>query len=187
MLEIKKVKTYEIPKYPQGEFVAPAKTGWSPAAAGAISTSLSALLLYSACGPIQPFGVVGPPPMPPNLITEQEARNAIKQIFQTSGVVLADDVVFSLKSDNRTFQLVLDGFNEKLKIGYEYISQEDRESFNPAVVSTLDKDAAQKDGPFIKTIDGGYYFSDAEKSESMAKIEKSIKDFINYLKANGVL
>ena len=119
--------------------------------------------------------------MPPKMLTEQEARSFIKQIFNKNGIQMEEDAPYVISSENGTITLDLDGYNKQLKIGYEYLSAEDLESFTPEMIANL-KDTS---GAFIQTIDRHYYYD--SKDTAFKDIEKSVQAFITNLKANGHL
>ena len=176
MLEIKPVKSYKLPRYPQGSYYeTPQHYPWNLVTVGVASTALLALLGCSSN-----YGVVGPPPLPPKYITESEARIIINQVFAQNGIQLDDDVPYSLVTGNRTIALELDGFNEQLKLGYEYISSaEDWETFTPEVVTALDEACASKNAsPCIEII---------QPTENKEYLENAVQEFIAELRSTGVL
>jgi hypothetical protein len=144
-----------------------------------------ALIMYPSC--VRPVGVTGPPPMPPKMLTEQEARSFIKQVYNNNGIQMEEDVPYLLSSENGTTTLNLDGYNKQLKIGYEYLSAEDMESLTPEIITNLEKNSSRADnaGTFIQTISEHYYYD--SKDAAFEDIEKSVQSFITELKANGHL
>ena len=177
MLEIKRVKSYKLPRYPQGLYYeTPQHYPWNMVSVGVASAALLALLGCSTNN----YGVVGPPPLPPKYITESEARIIINQVFAQNGIQLAEDVPYSFASGNRTVALELDGFNEDLKLGYEYISfEEDGTTFTPEVVTALDEACASKNASTcIKTI---------EQAGDKEYLENVVQEFITELRSKGVL
>lgn len=176
MLEIKPVKSYTLPRYPQGFYYeSPQHYPWN-----LVSVSIASAALLALLGCSCHYGVIGPPPLPPKYITESEARIIINQVFAENGIELDEDVPYSFASDNRTVTLELDGFNEDLKMGYEYISfEKDVETFTPEVVKDLDEACASRDsGHCIKII---------EPTESEEYLENVVQEFIAELRSKGIL
>ncbi len=110
MLRIEQVKSYKLPRYPQGVYyVRPDTRSWQTA--GSIATAAILALSVSSCkkpgGDIEPSpsstavrsvqssGVVGPPPVPTTMVTEREARTAIDAVFARNGIRLEADVPVS--------------------------------------------------------------------------------------------
>ena len=176
MLEIKPVKSYKLPRYPQGFYYeTPQHYPWN-----LVSVSVASAALLALLGCSSNYGVVGPPPLPPKYITESEARIIINQVFAQNGIQLDEDVPYSLATGNRTVTLELDGFNKDLKLGYEYIAfEEDGETFTPEVVTALDEACASKNAsPCIKTI---------EPTENKEYLENVVQEFIAELRSKGIL
>ncbi|MFC2020128.1 hypothetical protein ACFLU4_09355 [Chloroflexota bacterium] len=191
MLVIKPLSSYKIPKYPQEWYhEKPAVISDKLVAGGLIATLMLGLL--TSCGkeveenrPGGSLGVVGPPPSPPKAITENEARLRIIHTFEKYGIELDADVPMSFGSDNKTINLILDGYNEELRIGYEYISGNDRDTFTEKVASDTEKlidrlveNPSEANGPFIKVI---------QPSASTDSIAKATEEFIRFLRDNGIL
>lgn len=135
------------------------------------------------CDPVRPpFGI----PPPPDLMTEIEARAVVDSVFSANGINLTEDVILKVETaPGDSVELNVDGFNDSLRTGYEYISIEngirDNEEYTPAVISRLNELAAQ-DGPYIKTIEQVYKDDDYKKH-----LETVIGEFIDSLKARGVI
>lgn len=84
----------------------------------AISICSGLVMILSGCGQA---GTTEPEPFP-HLVTEEEARTRINDIFIKNGINLEADVPFSFYlGDPDPYNLELDGFNKELNIGYEYI------------------------------------------------------------------
>jgi hypothetical protein len=188
MLEIKQVRHYKVPKYPKRDFYESRSGFIFPMINGGIlSAGLTALVLYTSCN-TPPIGVTGPPPLPPTMITEQEARIVINKIFSDNNVSLTEDVPFSFVSNNGTVELNLDGYNKILKIGYEYLSDEDlRSNLLPAYEDLKQKFSNSNTPPIIKVFDAGYYYTQEMKNEAMKKIEDQVTEFIKSLRLSGNL
>jgi hypothetical protein len=183
MLRIEPIKSYKLPRYPQGLYYERPNTHPWKIAGGIASVAMLALLV-SSCKPV---GVVGPPPLPPDMVTEREARTIIDGIFARNGIDLQADVPFSFSlGDQNLINLELDGFNKDLNIGYEYISSEDQTTFTQEVVAELDKACESNvSGPHIKTIGTEYIYGEAE--DAYEDLENTIQDFIADLRSRGII
>lgn len=172
MLRIKQVGSYSIARYPEAEF----RPWRQPAAVTLIrSTTVSTalLLILQSC---DGTGTTGPPPVPPELITENEARAVITGIFSDNGISLASDVPLSLvASQDDTTRVVLDGYNESLRVGYEYLSEDDNLTFTQELTTSIEANNAGS-GPYIKVT---YPESNADYLEYLTQA------FIDTLKAQG--
>ncbi|MEW5924359.1 MAG: hypothetical protein AB1746_10260 [Candidatus Zixiibacteriota bacterium] len=131
-------------------------------------------------------GIAGPPPIPPGMVTENEAREIVDSIFNANGINLTDDVILKIETETGdSVELCIDGFNDSLKTGYEYISIEnsinDHQVFTSVVISRLNQ-LADQDGPYIKTIWQDYKDHDYKKN-----LENVAAEFIDSLKARGVI
>ena len=135
MLKIKQVGNYKIAKYPKGIYRRRPK----PEAVHLLRTgalSASVILTIEAC-----FGggtaTGGLPTIEP--MTEMAARNAIVPIFASNGIVLTEDVTLPVEiAAGDTVALELDGYNDSLQIGYEYVTSGDRASFTHEARAALD-------------------------------------------------
>ncbi len=173
MLRIKRIGLYSVPRYPRGIF-AP----WREPAAltlikkGAASAALLAILESCDDG----VGVTGPPPVPPDLLTENEARAVITNVFTNNGIQPAPDVIVSIiGSQDDTTEVTLDGYNGSLSVGYEYVAGEDADTFTTALIATIDANTAGS-GPYIKATGPAY---------SSSQLEYLMRAFIDTLKAQG--
>lgn len=181
MLEIRRVKRYTIAKYPHDQFVASTPPLLKSAAArGAVSAALLALL--EACEGVGGTGTTGPPPVVPQLMTENEGRRIIEQTFSAYGVEFENDVRFVLRrGPNDSTVLNLDGFNDSLSVGYEYIYETDANAFNAPIRNTLDS-LISESGPYIKTMESTY-----RTDYGASLLEQIVEEFVDTLKANGVI
>jgi hypothetical protein len=181
MLRIKRVASYSVPKYPQELF-----HPWRGPAAqtyvrrGVASAALLALL-ESCDGDdgVWPGGrgTTGVPPVPP-AITETEARVIITNVFADNGIALTPDVTLSvIGGAGDTTEVVLDGYNDSLRVGYEYVYYNDENVFTHDLVAQLDADAAAS-GPYIKAAYMSYRGEGGE-------LEYIMQAFIDTLKAHG--
>jgi len=175
MLRIKRVVLYSVPKYPREVF----KPWREPAAVtvmkrGAVSAALLAIL--ESCD--EGVGVTGPPPVPPDLMTENEARAVITNVFTDNGITLTPDVTLSIIGNHSdTTDVVLDGYNDSLRVGYEYVTGTDVSSFTEDLIAQLDADAANS-GPYIKA-------TTAVRDDQASRLERTMQAFIDTLKAHG--
>ncbi len=207
MLEIKPIKSYKLPKYPQGLYYGPPENyPWNLINTGIASAALLALLGCSSSngvvgpppsgGVVQtppnggivqppPNGIVGPPPMPPDYVTEREARTIINQAFAKYGVTFEEDVPKSFSVEGQPFTVNLDGFNQELNIGYEYESTLDGyqlffDEIGPgswiagAATNTSDSSILVIENVPDGTSGNGY-------------LEKVVEKFIHELQSHGIL
>ena len=77
--------------------------------------------------------------------------------------------------------LYIDGYNDSLRVGYEYIADKDRDDFTYDVVDAL-ADSTEADGPYIKTVN-----EVIDHSSSQDHLELTVESFIDTLKAHGVI
>jgi len=178
MLRIKKVKKYTVAQYPQGIYRvkpdSPAQALWK----GSVSSAVMLAILESCDG----VGTTGPPPVLPEMVTENEARNVIERVFDNNDIDLQEDVDYLFRYGiNDSTQLDLDGYNDSLNVGYEYIAGADSGTFTPEVINALD--SAQSDsGPYVKTVD------EFERSPDFETyLENLIQEFIDTLKVQGII
>jgi len=178
MLRIERVGSYSIARYPREVFKPwrrPIGLAW--AAKGTVSAAL--LLLLESCDQIGGdggTGMTGPPPMAPDFLTENEARTIITNVFTGNGIHLTPDVTLSIVgSHGDTTDVVLDGYSNSLRIGYEYRTGADASSFTDELIAQLDADAAGS-GPYIKAVHPEF---------SAGVLEFIMQSFIDTLKAHG--
>ncbi len=133
MLRITQISRYDLPRYPQGgQYVHPPRSS----AAKVRDAAALSILAYAlrSCGPW-----MGGKPLPPKYVTEIEARLVIGEVFAARGIKLvADQAVTVPFSQSGSAKLVVDGFNDSLQVGYEYISIEDKPIFTDDVCRRLD-------------------------------------------------
>ncbi len=176
MLKVEPIAVYRIARYPRGRYYSkPIPLPLLLAKKGIVPAALM-LILESCDG----TGTTGPPPIEPEFITEQEARQAINIIFAGNGISLDEDVPirFDLGGNDST-DLVIDGFNSDLRVGYEYITGRDDTSFTPQVIEALDE-AAEGAGPYIKPAFRAYEYE-------LEELQETMRAFIDTLKAHGVI
>jgi hypothetical protein len=176
MLRLKSRRFYRVAKYPRKRFTPYRKSDTAALVQkGGLALMLSALL--DAC---DGTGVTGPPPVEPDLVTENEARSVIEAVFTDNGITMINDVPVVLKwSPQDSTTLVLDGFNDSLRVGYEYHSSYNR--FLPEENQAIE-DAIEGDGPWIRVID-----TQSKDPGASTRIRLDIEAFIDTLKANGII
>ena len=97
-------------------------------------------------------------------------------VFADNGITLTPDVGISIVgSHGDTTDVVLDGYNDSLRVGYEYVTPSDEAGFTSEVMAQIDADAAGS-GPYIKA---------TEMSLSADYLEYLMQAFIDTLKAHG--
>lgn len=172
MLRIKQVGSYSIARYPEVVF-RPWRRSAAPALIRSSTVSAALLLILESCDSI---GTSGPPPVPPEFLTENEARAVITGVFSDNGIPLVEDVPLSLVvSPGDTAHVVLDGYNESLRVGYEYLTLYDDETFTHELITSIETNNADA-GPYIKV-------APPEYEESY--LENLMQAFIDTLKAQG--
>lgn len=183
MLKIKKIRKYTVAKYPREIYCQkPYSFGNKLLKGGLTSTFILALL--GSVAP-EPVGAAGPPPMKLDMVTENEARAAIEGVFARNNINLKHNVKYLLKYDmDRQVELEIDGYNDSLKVGYEYISrgqEKDSIVFTKDILTVIEN--KKKDsGPYIEVIQPLY-----ERPNYQADLENLIQEFINDLKARGII
>ena len=147
------------------------------------AAAVIAMLENIACDSDGPTGGI---PHPPELVTENEARAIIDSVFNANDIALMNDVALKIEAGTGdTVELSVDGFNDSLKTGYEYISIEDSVSdyleYSPVVISRLNQ-LADQNGPYIRTI-----WQDYKDHDYKQYLDSVTTEFIDSLKARGVL
>ena len=181
MLEIRRVKRYRKARYPRGRY-----SDYTPPLPESLvkrgAISLFALTVLETLGCDSGNGVTGPPPLPPDLVTENEARQIIEQVFVDNGVQLERDLPFMLHlAADDSVALDLDGYNPSLRVGYEYVLGEDWQTFTLQVQNALDS-LASEDGPYVKPVEA------IEQVEDYSSILRAtVQEFIDTLKAHGII
>jgi len=122
-----------------------------------------------------------------DIITENEARTIIKQVFEKHGIKLEEDVPYIYTArDGKQVELNLDGYNSTLKVGYEYLSEEDRKErqhfYELQRLGSFDES-------YIRVLHTEAWEAENEHSHVYAKkvIEHNIEEFIANLRATGLL
>jgi hypothetical protein len=177
MLKIKIINKYTLPRYPAGIYHSRPEPKSIKIAKGSLAVALMATFLDS-CNCV---GVTGPPPLPPEMVTENEARAVINRVFARNDIILEPDKSLTFHfTQNDSALLNLDGYNDSLKIGYEYIYQNDKSSFNSQIVNALDSVAHSPGGPHVKAVEAIPKYSDYG-----IFLDSLMQKFIDTLKAQG--
>ena len=181
MLEIRRVKRYGTARYPRGRY-----SDYTPPLPESLvkrgAISLFALTVLETLGCDSGNGVTGPPPLPPDLVTENEARQIIEQVFVDNGVQLERDLPFMLHlAADDSVALDLDGFNPSLGVGYEYVLNQDWEAFTERVWIALDS-LTNENGPYIKPVE-----EIDKEGDYTSALRATVQEFIDTLKAHGVI
>lgn len=175
MLKIKPIERYSIPRYPKGVYSESPDFISLATPRGALAAAMLALLLEACDG----GGTTGPPPLPPDMVTESEARTIIDRVFDSNGISLTHDVDLNIEVHPGDTAIVnVDGFNDSLRTGYEYLTEQEHEALAPEVRTALDSLVNETEGPFVKTFN-------PTPSQQAALLEAVTQEFIDSLKANG--
>jgi hypothetical protein len=172
MLKIKRIRSYTIPRYPVGQF----ETWKQPAGVALLKRGVSSaallLLLDSCIG----AGLHGVPRWVE--VTEADARATIDSVFASNGIRLTPDFPFDVAlSAKDTAHVTLDGYNDSLRVGYEYVSEADSKSVNNNVWEQITSNAAVS-GPHVRIAWG------AEERTVLAHV---MQRYIDVLKAHGTI
>jgi hypothetical protein len=180
MLKVKQIRKYSLAKYPPGNYQEPPEHLLPELLKDSAMVASMVLLVESCSG----GGTTGPPPVLPDMVTETEARIIFNRILQDNDITCQNDAPLTLGFGvEDTVQLVVDGYNDSLKVGYEYISDDDYTTFVPRVTAALDS-VAKAQGPFIKVIEPAYKYEDTDYEQLL---ETSMQQFLDTLKAHGVI
>ena len=115
------------------------------------------------------------------MATEVEARAVIKRVFTENGIVLKDDVAMDVSTaQGVTRSVVLDGYNDSLRVGYEYLVDKTDTEFDSSVCDALDSVFAEN-GPFVEVIDQANY----DNREEL--LTNTVQEFLDTLKARGII
>lgn len=179
MLEIRRVTRYRKARYPRGRYsVYTPPLPESFVKRGAVSLFALAAIESLGCD----TGTTGPPPVWPGFVTEEGARQVIEQVFADNGIQLERDLPFILHlAADDSVELSLDGFNDSLRVGYEYILEEDWQTFTDQVSDVLDS-LANETGPYVKPVPATTRFDD-----SATYLRATVQEFIDTLKAHGII
>lgn len=174
MLKIEQVERYTIARYPARRCYRAAPSLCGNFMKGSAASLVMLAILESCDG----NGMTGPPPVPPEMITENEARQVIERVFSDSSITMTNDVPHMVHfSNGDSAGVTLDGFNESLQVGYEYLAGDDFIEYTVEVRHALDS-LMNENGPYIETV---------FETQWESNIEDQIEAFIDTLKANGVI
>jgi hypothetical protein len=174
MLRIKQVSTYSVAQYPEAEF-RPWKEGLAASIMRSATVSTALLFILESCDGTG-VGTTGPPPVIPEMLTENEARETITRIFNDNGIPMVPDVPLKLvDSNNDTIDVLIDGYNESFRVGYEYIADGDDFPYTAALHQGIDA-GNEGSGPYIGLTHDEYLESN---------LERQMQAFIDTLKAQG--
>jgi hypothetical protein len=178
LLKIKPVRRYRIARYPQGTYRPHSDLISDALYKGALAPAAMLLIMETSCG----SGTTGPPPLPVDLVTENEARAVFDQVFADNNITLENNVSLWFKTAaNDSIQLDVDGYNDSVNVGYEYMAGEDYRLYTPEVRAALDS-AIHDAGPYINVV------QPIEKGDNYETVlENIMQGFIDSLKAQGVI
>ncbi len=179
-MKIKRLRRYRRAKYPRGSYRRPKKGSVRSAAEIGVS-SLLILALTEACKGTG-VGTTGPPPVMPDMVTENEARQVISRVFLDNGVLLEEDFPLLFKWAQDSLALDVDGFNETLRVGYEYINPEGESPYLSPDFKIALGAAIEAEGPYIKMMN--FEFKELNWEE---RLEAETVAFIDKLKGLGII
>ena len=181
MLKVRRVRRYRKARYPRGRFRARRRRASGTATAGGLS-ALILLALTEACAAEGGTGIVGPPPLMPEMVTENEARQVIRQVFLENGIQLQEDVplVFRWATDSLAFDV--DGYNTEMEVGFEYVDPDTEWGTFSADFKAAVSRAAAAEGPYIDLVDPVVKSATFETT-----LEARTQAFINALRAQGII
>jgi hypothetical protein len=178
MLKVKQVRKYSLAKYPQGNYQEPPEH-LLPEILKDSAMIASMMLLLESCS-----GTTTGVPNPPEMVTETEARSVVNRVLQDNVITWRSDVQLAIGlGGSDTVRLVVDSYNDSVRVGYEYVTDDDYASFTPRVTAVLDS-VANAQGPYIKVIDE---IERREHSDYEQLLERSMQQFLDTLKAHGVI
>jgi hypothetical protein len=178
MLKVKQVRKYSLAKYPPGNFQEPPEHLLQELLRDSAMVASMALLIES-CGTTT-SGV----PNAPEMVTETEARSIVNHVLQDNGITWQSDALLTLSfGSGDTVRVVVDGYNDSLRVGYEYAIGNDYATFTPRVTAALDS-LAKAQGPYIKIMDE---IDRHEHSNYEQILETSMQQFLDTLRAHGVI
>jgi hypothetical protein len=143
---------------------------------GLLPASVASLLSTVFCG-----GLTSP-----EMLDEQKARTIIEKVFNDNSVTFEADVPFTIQtSDTSTCEFQLDGYNQQLKIGYEFFEYSDDPACEQCRLKP-DKLEQAMEGYDLQIlpienmdINNNPYYEQ--------QLELKVKAFIDQLKVQGIL
>jgi hypothetical protein len=127
-------------------------------------------------------GVTGPPPVMPEMVTENEARQAIRSVFLDNGIQLEEDFAMVFRWAQDSLALSLDGFNDSLQVGYEYVDFYGEPISYTTDFRTALSEAKAGDGPYIELVG-----PTPEEPAGLDALQTEIQTFIDALRAQGII
>ncbi len=177
-MKIKRLRRYTRAKYPRGTYRRSRKSPVGQTAKGGL-ISLLIVALTEACDGV---GVTGPPPVIPEMVTENEARQVINQVFLENAVALQQDFPLVFKWAQGSLAFDVDGFNETLGVGFEYVNPDgESPSLSQEFRTALDA-AEEDDGPYIEIVESAVW-----EPNYGAAMELQILAFIEKLRGMGII
>ncbi|PKK83168.1 MAG: hypothetical protein CVT49_10185 [candidate division Zixibacteria bacterium HGW-Zixibacteria-1] len=190
MLRIARIDGYRLAQYPK-EFYYKKPLGKLELLLKYSPIAFSILALFEGCDldcssktgmRLNRVGVMGPPPMAPEFITENEAREVINHIFEEENIKLEPDFEINfVLSNGDSRRLVLDGFDSRLDVGYEYLGIEDPGEIDYQVRAEL-TGPKRTERPNILIID-----PQSKSEDYQMKIKQTVESFIDSLKSEGII
>lgn len=174
MLKVRQITRYDVPLYPRDGNFETSPPSHILFRLGSVTAAIAIVTQSCTC--------MGPPP-PPRLIGERDARRAITSLFAARQVELKADQPITLKiSQPDSLVISLDGYDPKTQVGYEYLSNKDRDSIPGAYRAQLDSTRIEST-PHILVIDAQY----ASYYDRGQKLVDIVENFLDSLKAQGVI
>ncbi len=133
MLRVKQVRNYRVAKYPRATYQHP-PTFAVPDLLKHSAAATVMMFLLESCDFSKPTS--GLPRV--DFVTETEARQVLNNVLQRNGISFKSDVVINLDLGiHGSGVLVVDAYNDSLRVGYEYLLAEDVGSFDGTVTMRL--------------------------------------------------
>ena len=179
MLKVQRVSEYNLPKYPRFVYRKRESSNVVKLAKRGIVSAIMIAMLENCNG----IGGRTTGILQVNLLTENEARVLITEVFSRNGVEMEDDVIRAIAlADGDTTDLTFDGFNDSLDVGYEYISDSpDEFEFSPQVREVLDS-LSESDGPYTRSIGAA-----ENTTTGRDNLTDVIQEFVDSLKSQGII
>ncbi len=180
MLRIQPMVRYNVPKYPQNEFrQKPPDFILKLIVKGILPVTI--LPLLQGCDLIEGTGHVDGGLIEPPKLSEAEAKPIIESVFITNGIQLDKDIsVAFMRNDTTTVHINLDGYNDSLRVGYEYMNYDEYDSLDTWDIREITEEAINDSGPYVKSIHEWY----EENSESL---DEYVQTFIDSLRSQGII